>query len=95
MLFNDDFWLVFLQLLEPNLHTSIVFFKTHALHLHSLLSFAPAAGSTDHVGWVVLVTARVLHTLEEDVRDGHAPPFLAVHGGDGVYGGRSTVGWCW
>jgi hypothetical protein len=69
------------QLLEPDLHTSIVLFTTRAQQRRSLSSSAPAAGSTGHIGR--RSPTRSLHVLEIPVlcgaHNGHAPPFLAVH----------------
>jgi hypothetical protein len=87
MSFNSDFLAgfsyVFLLFLEPYLHTSVAFFKTRTPQPRSLSSFAPAAGSTGQIGRRYL--ARDLHSPESlllfSMRDGHALPFLAVHGG--------------
>jgi len=48
--FLVGFSYVFLRLLELDLHTSIVFFKTHAPQPRSPTSFAPVTKSTGHVG---------------------------------------------
>jgi hypothetical protein len=68
--------------LEPALHNSVTFFKTRTLQLHSSSSSAPATRSTGHVGcWC---PARGLHAPKSlllfGTREGHALPFLAVHG---------------
>jgi hypothetical protein len=85
--FNDGFLAgfsyVFLRLLEPDLHTSVAFFKTRVLQPHSPSSSTPATGSIGHVGR--RCSTRGLHAPESllllSARDGHASPFLAVHGG--------------
>jgi hypothetical protein len=81
--FLAGFSYVFLRLLELDLHTSVAFFKICALQLRSPSLSTPAAGSIGHVGR--RCPARGLHALESlllfGACDGHASPFLAVHGG--------------
>jgi hypothetical protein len=68
--------------LEPDLHNSVAFFKTHVPQSRSPSSSTPITGSTGHVGRRCL--AHGLHASESlllfGARDRHAPPFLAVHG---------------
>jgi hypothetical protein len=93
MSFNGGFWPIFLRLLELDLHTTVAFFKSRALQP---CFPSVSAESKGHVG--CRYPAHGLHAPESlllfGTCSGHAPPFLAVHGGHGVYGGQSTVGWC-
>jgi hypothetical protein len=98
--FNGGFFVgfsyFFLRLLEPDLHTSVAFFKTRAPQPRSPSSFAPAARSTGHVGRRCptrgLHTPESLFSLTRVTATLHL--FWPCRVGDGVYGGRSTVGWC-